>query len=303
MQNKETQSTYEEVCEELKKLYEKFLYKRDRIVEYNLRLVIAMSKRYYKRVVEFNEIIQLGNIGLMKACEKYDPTFNACFSTYAYYWIRQSITREIAQMSCPVSVPINVYMYNLSLKRSIEVLRKELRRQPRVEEIAEYIGEKDLEKIRVTMQAFAVPVSLNESISSSSDGDDFTMLDSIEDENSNIFSLITKKDLLPKSVKEYKLLEYINTDYVTTDDEIEIKVFWKFVNGLMQNKQWINNGNEIVSEAATKKLQEIEMTIVNLAVAIGLSEKQCRRIRDEDLGKTSFPIMIAIFFITFAPLK
>ena len=189
---------------EVKKLYEKFLYKRDRLVEYNLRLVIAMSKRYYKKVVEFNEIIQLGNIGLMKACEKYDPSFNTCFSTYAYHWIRQSITREIAQMSCSVSVPVNVYMYNLSLKRSIDVLRKKLRRQPRVEEIADHMGEKDVEKIKVTMQAFAVPVSLNESISSSADGDDFTVMDSIEDENSNIFDQVAKRDL---SIEVMELLK------------------------------------------------------------------------------------------------
>jgi len=180
---------------EIKKLYNKFLYKRDMMVEYNLRLVIYVSKRYYKKVADINEIVQLGNIGLMKACERYDPTFNTCFSTYAYHWIKQSITRGIADISSPVTVPVNVYMFNLSVKKSVEFLRRELRREPRVEEIAEHMGEKDLEKIRITIQAFTVPVSLNESINASGDDEEIIVLDSVEDETANIFDQITKRDL------------------------------------------------------------------------------------------------------------
>lgn len=180
---------------EIKKLYNKFLYKRDKMVEYNLRLVIYVSKRYYKKVADINEIVQLGNIGLMKACERYDPTFNTCFSTYAYHWIRQNITREIAHITCPISIPVGLYAFNLSVKKSVNFLRKELKREPRIEEIADHMGESDLEKIKLSMQTFADPISLNEPINGSSDDEEIVVLDSVEDETANIFEQVIKRDL------------------------------------------------------------------------------------------------------------
>lgn len=191
---------YLEKCEEidtlnrLKKLYNKFIYKRNMLTEGNLKLVISVGKQYYKKGIDINDIIQLGNIGLMKACERYVPSFNTCFSTYSYYWIKQNITRNLIYNTCPVSVSYGLVSFNILMRKNIEELRSELGREPTSHEIAEYMNA-SLEKVNIALRTFSDHVSLNEPINYSGDDDEFTFMDTIEDEDSNIFKNIVDKDL------------------------------------------------------------------------------------------------------------
>ena len=76
-------------------LYNEFLNKRNKLVEANLRFVVCISKLFYRNNKDVNDLIQYGNIGLMRAIEKYNPEYNTNFSTYAYYWIKQNISSNI----------------------------------------------------------------------------------------------------------------------------------------------------------------------------------------------------------------
>ena len=114
----------------IKKLYNNFLYKRNLLTEGNLKFVIFVSKRFYHTGIDINEIIQLGNIGLMKACEKYDSSFSASFTTYAYYWIKQNIMKELGFINCSLSVSYNIISLNMSIKKTINILRLMLNREP-----------------------------------------------------------------------------------------------------------------------------------------------------------------------------
>lgn len=184
-----------EILDKLKKLYSNFLNKRNMLVEGNLKLVISVGKKYYKKGIDINDIIQLGNIGLMKVSERYNPKFNTCFSTYAYYWIKQNITRNLSDIICPVTIPYNIMSFNVLMKKNIKILRDEFGREPTVEEIADYMGV-SLEKVNVVMKIFADPISLNESVNFSSDDDNFTLMDAIEDRDYNTFNIVVNKDLV-----------------------------------------------------------------------------------------------------------
>jgi len=179
----------------IKKLYNKFLYKRNLLTEGNLKFVIFVSKRYYQTGLDINEIIQLGNIGLMKACEKYDSSFSASFTTYAYYWIRQNIMKELGYINCSLSVSYHIISLNLAMKKTVNMLRLILNREPTDEEIAEHM-EISVDKVRTCMRTFADPVALNEPMMLSSDSEEeVTFMDFLEDRDSNVFDVISNKFL------------------------------------------------------------------------------------------------------------
>lgn len=175
-----------EVMDKLKRLYDKFKYKRNKLVEGNLRMVISFGKPFYKSGVDINEIIQFGNIGLMRAIEKYDPKYNTLFSTYAYHWIKQSITRNLSDVINLVDVPYYLVCTNMSVNKAIRFLRVEFGREPTVEEIASYL-DISVNKVIEVKTLFAERVSLDDYVNSSLSGDeDYTIMDTIKDENSDI---------------------------------------------------------------------------------------------------------------------
>lgn len=109
---------------------------RARLIESNLRLVISIAKKYRGRGVAFEDLIQEGNAGLIKAVERFDPDLGNRFSTYATWWIRQAITRAVADHARPVRLPAHVVDAVFRLRRAENVLSVELGRDPTEEELA-----------------------------------------------------------------------------------------------------------------------------------------------------------------------
>ena len=122
---------------------------RKRLIESNLRLVISVAKKYRGRGVSFEDLIQEGNSGLIKAVERFDPDMGNRFSTYATWWIRQAVTRAVADHARTVRLPSHVVDALFRLRRADNALSIELGRDPSEEELAERLGIKSEEVRRL----------------------------------------------------------------------------------------------------------------------------------------------------------
>jgi RNA polymerase primary sigma factor len=111
---------------------------RERLVQANSRLVISIAKKYYSRGLDFIDLVQEGNIGLLTAVDKYDPTMGNRLSTYATWWIRQSITRALSNKSRTIRLPAHLNGKITSLYKATRALEQEHGRQPTLEELVEY---------------------------------------------------------------------------------------------------------------------------------------------------------------------
>jgi RNA polymerase primary sigma factor len=183
---------------ELERAFHKGQDARQHLIQANLRLVVSIAKKYTSYGLTMMDLVQEGNIGLMRAVEKFDYTKGHKFSTYATWWIRQAITRAIADQSRTIRLPVHMGEAISQVKRTSHKLQQSMQREPTPEEIAEAMGI-GAAKVRRTLEASMHPLSLEMPVGQEGEG---RMGDFIEDDRISTPSEAAAASMLREQIEE-----------------------------------------------------------------------------------------------------
>ena len=242
--------TQEEEIELAKRIEEGDQEARNIIVERNLRLVVSIARKYIGKGLAFLDLVQEGNLGLLKAVSKYDYNKGYKFSTYATWWIRQGITRAIADQARTIRIPVHMVETIHKISNITRIKQQELGRDPTIEEISQEL-KMPLKKVAEVMKIAQDPVSLETPIG---EEDDSKLSDFIEDMDSPEPIDITSKQMLKD-----ELNEVLHT--LTPREEAIIKMRFGLIDGkemtLEQVGQKFNITRERIRQIEVKALKKL----------------------------------------------